>query len=141
MATSANIGRWKFRKATTGSPATFNNIEEVYSISNVGQTAELVDVTNFDSDAGTKEFITGLKEGAEITVESRYVPAATQQLAMVTAIEAGTNIQFQVAYVGVSPEKTWTFAGVPLGYVIGPSATEANSISFTVKISGDITRA
>lgn len=141
MATQANIGRWKFRKATTGSPATFNDLEEVYEIGGIGVSGETMDVTNFDSPPGYKEFIPGLKEGEEVTVSCRFIPAATHQNAMRAAVETGTNIQFQVAYVGVSPEKTWTFAGSPLGYTEGPSATEANSVTFRVKISGDISRA
>lgn len=139
MPTQANISRWKFRKATAASPATYNDIEEVFSISGLGKTNELVDVTNFDSPVGTKEFIAGLADGSEINVEANYIPNAAQQDAMVAAVNAGTTINFQVAYVGVSPEETFSFAGVPLSWSVSPSPTQQNTISFTVKVSGDIT--
>jgi predicted secreted protein len=139
MATSANISKFKFKKATTGSPATYNDVEEVMSISGVGKNNELVDVTNFDSPAGTKEYIAGLADGSEISVECNYVPAATHQAAMISSVDAGETINFQVSYTGSSPDETWSFAGVCLGWELQPSPTEQNKIVFTVKISGDIT--
>jgi len=139
MATSANISRWKFRKATTASPAAYDDIEEVFSISGLGKTNELIDVTNFDSPVGTKEFIAGLADGEEITVECNFVQAAVVQTAMKVAVNTGTNINFQIAYIGVSPEETFSFVGTPLSWVVTPSPTQQNTMTFTVKISGDIT--
>lgn len=137
--TQANISQWKFRKATVGSPATYNDVEEVFGISGLGKTNELIDVTNFDSPVGSKEFIAGLAEGDEITIECNFISGATEQEAMIAAINAGVNINFQVAYVGISPEDTFSFAGVPLGWTVAPSPTQQNTITFTVKISGNIT--
>lgn len=139
MATSANISNFKFKKATAASPASYNAIEEVLSISGVGKNNELVDVTNFDSPAGTKEYIAGLADGSEITVEANYVPNATHQTALIASVDAGETINFQVAYTAVSPDETWSFAGVCLGWEVAPSPTEQNRITFTIKISGDIT--
>jgi hypothetical protein len=136
--TQANIGYFKFRLGSGGSPETFADIEEAFSISGVGKTREQQDATNFDS-AGNREYIPGLADGNDITVECNYIPSATQQAAMIAAVEAGTNMNFQVACTGVSPEETWTFAASPLSWVINPSVDGRNTISFMVKISGDIT--
>lgn len=136
--TQANIGYFKFRMGDGASSETFADIEEAFSISGVGKTREQVDVTNFDS-AGNREYIGGLADGNEVTVECNYIPGATQQEALIAAVEAGANRNFQVAYTAESPEETWSFAGSPLAWVINPSVDGRNSISFTVKISGDIT--
>jgi hypothetical protein len=139
--TAANISRWEFRLGDTASPTDYNDVEECYNISGLGKTNNLVDVTNFDSPAGTMEYIAGLADGEEITVECNRIPTAsppTEQQNMITAVNAQSNRQFQIAYVGVSPEETFTFTGVPLSWVLAPSPTERNSISFRVKISGDI---
>ena len=138
MTTSANISKFKIRKATTGSPATYNAIEEVMSISGVGVNNELIDVTNFDSPANSKEYIAGLADGAEIQIEANFVQGATQQTALKAAVAAGDTLNFQVAYTGVSPEETWSFAAVCLGWELVPSPTEQNKIQFTLKISGSI---
>lgn len=138
MATQANISRWKFYISSTASPMAFDAVEEVFSISGLGKTNNLVDVTNFDSPEGTMEYIAGLADGQEITVECNYIPGATQQSAMISAVDAGTNRSFRVSYIGSSPDEQFTFDGVPLSWVVVPSATERNTIQFTVKISGDI---
>jgi len=139
--TSATISNWQFEVGTAASPQVLTSIEEVYSVSGVGKQNELIDVTNFDSPAGTKEFIAGLAEGSEITVEANYIPGATHQPVVMTAVDNGETRLCRVRYTGTSPEKTFSFSGVCLGYEIGPSPTSQNTITFTFKISGDITRA
>ena len=138
MATAANISRWKAYLGSAGSPVTYTAIEEVFNISGLGATNDLVDVTSFDSPTGTKEFIGGLADGQEVTVEANYISSATQQLAMVSAVVAKVNRQFRVSYVGVSPAKTYTFACAPISYEVVPSVDNKNVIRFVVKISGAI---
>jgi hypothetical protein len=137
--TDANIGYFRFKLGDGASTEVFSTIEEAFSISGVGKTRELVDVTSFDSN-GNREFIGGLADGQEITVECNYVPAATVQAAMIAAVEAGLNRNFQVVdETAGSPVKTYAFTASPLSWVINPSVDSRNTITFTVKISGDIT--
>lgn len=139
--TAATIGKWKAYLGS-GSPITYTNaIEETFEISGVGQTNDLLDVTNFDSPSGTKEYIGGLADGQEVTIRANFVPGATYQAAMVSAVGAKTNIQFRVSYVGVSPAKTWTFTATPISWVLEPSVDNKNVIAFVVKISGAIVAA
>ena len=139
MATLANISQWKIRKATIASPAVFVAIEEVFAIGGFGKDNELVDVTNFDSPLNSKEFIAGLADGAEITIECNFVQGGTQQTALKTAVESGLTLQFQAAYTGVSPEETFTFAAVCKAWSIEPATQDKNTITFVIKISGNIT--
>ncbi len=136
--TAATIGKWKAYLGSTGSPVTYNAIEEVFGISGLGQKNDLQDVTNFDSPAGTKEFIGGNAEGQEVTIEANYISSATQQLAMIAAVAAKSNRQFRVSYVGVSPAKTYTFTCTPISWEVVPSVDNKNTIRFVVKISGAI---
>lgn len=135
MTTSANISNFKFRLGSAGSPQTFAAIEEVFDISGAGQTNDLEQVTNFDSPTGQHEYIGGLADGDEVTVQANFVPAATNQKALVAAVAAKVNRDFQIAYIGVSPEVVMEFEGVPLHWSIVPSPTNKNVIQFRVKIS------
>jgi hypothetical protein len=142
--TAANISRWKFRLGSTASPPDFSPIEEAFSISGLGKTNQLIDVTNFDSPVGTMEYIAGLADGAEITIECNRIPnesPPTVQQELIAAVDAQESRAFQVAYIGVSPEETFDFEGVCLSWTVAPATTDKNTISFTVKISGDIIRA
>jgi len=141
MTTLANISRWQFLLGTAASPQVLTAIEEVYSVSPVGKSNQLVDVTNFDSPAGTKEFIAGLAEGDEITVEANFIPGATMQTAAMTAVDSGATRKARLTYTGSSPNKTWSFDAVCMSYGVQPSPTERNTIRFTFKITGSVTRA
>ena len=130
MATLATIGKW----AVTIDAAA---LEEVISVSGLGKTNDTIEVTNFDSDPGTKEYIPGLAEGAEVNIECNYIPAAAGQVALIAAVNAGSNVAVVLTYD--TNVKTYTFQAAATSWSVVPSATEQNRIEFTVKISGDIT--
>lgn len=140
--TAAFKGGLSFKLGNTASPIVYSTVEEVKSMSGLGKTNPLVDATSHDSTA--REYISGLADGQEITIEClRVHTASSVQDDMITAANAGTNRSFQVVLTDASTSpnltKTYTFTGTPLSWVITPSFEDANMISFTVKISGDIT--
>ena len=130
MATAADIGKWALTIDATP-------IEEILSLSGVGQSNNLLDVTNFDSGL-TMEYIPGLADGAEISIEANRIDAAAGQAALIAGVKAKTTNAFILTYDSAT---TYTFNGVCLSYEIQPSQTEQNKLSFSVKISGDITEA
>jgi hypothetical protein len=138
--TAATISRWKFYLQNNASPQVLVALEEVFNVSRIGKTNSLVDVTNFDSPVGTREYIAGLADGDEFTVECNYYPSATNQGMAMTAVDAGATRNMRLNYTGTSPEKKWSASVVCLSYGVVPSATERNTISFTFKISGDVSR-
>lgn len=139
--TSATISNWQMEVGTAASPQVLTAIEEVFSVSGIGKTNNLVDVTNFDSPTGTMEYIAGLADGSEFSVEANYIPGATHQPVVMTAVDNGDTRLARLRYTGTSPEKTFSFSAVCIGYEVGPSNTDKNTITFTFKISGEITRA
>ena len=74
MTTNAFVGEIYLYRGD-GSPATYTKVCQVFSISGVGQTNALVDATTFCS-AGSREYVGGLADGTEITVEANYESAA-----------------------------------------------------------------
>lgn len=130
------------RQNITTSPIAYEAIEEVRSLSGLGKTNPLIDTTSMESTA--MEYIAGLAEGSELTIEClRVHTASSKQDNLITDIDNAATSNFQVVLTdnSVSPvlTKTYTFAGVCLSWTITPSYSDANMISFTVKITGDIT--
>lgn len=115
----------------------FNTIGEVLSMSGLGKTNPLVEVTSFDSSA--REYIAGLADGTEITLECNYLPADTQQQGLIADVDSGTVRNMQVAITDGTTPKQFDFAVTPLSWVINPSFDDKNTITFTLKISGAIT--
>lgn len=134
--TAATIANRKIRYESVASPQTFTDIPEVLDISGFGVSSDLVETTNLDS-AGTREYISGLADGAEFDVECNHLDGNTAQEAIKTA--QGTTINMQYARTDVSPETTGNFAAVVLAWEEIPSVSEQNRITFRFKITGAIT--
>lgn len=128
------------KRGDGGSPESFGSVGEVYSMSGLGKTNALVDVTNFDSD-GSREYIGGLSDGQEITVECNYLPANSQQNNLKSDVNNKTNRNLEIEITDGTTTKTFSFAVTPLSWVLNPSVDDKNTISFTLKITGDITEA
>jgi len=117
-------------------PEVFTLFPEVTSMSGLGKTNPLVEVTNFDSTA--KEYIAGLAGGTEVTLEANYLPADTQQQGLIADVDAGLNRNFEILITDGTTPKTYAVTFTCLSWVINPSYDDKNTISFTLKISGDI---
>jgi len=115
----------------------FTAISEVLSMSGLGKTNPLVEVTSFDSTG--REYIAGLADGTEITLECNYLPADTQQQGLISDVDAGTIRNLQVVITDGTTPLTYSFAVTPLSWVINPSFDDKNTLTFTLKISGAIT--
>lgn len=138
--TQATLGNFRFEIGTNASPSVLTNLEEVIDVSELGESLDLLDVTNWDSPAGTKEFIAGLAEGDEFTVECNFIPgAATHQKTIRGA--KGSTLPCRLTYLGSSPNMVWTADVVVMKYTLGPSQAQQNRITFTFKISGGLNEA
>lgn len=120
------------------SPEVFSTIEEVNSLSGFGVTNPLIDATSHDSTA--REYIAGLPDGAELTVECNRVHTASNiQDDVKTAVDAGSTRNFRIALTDGTTAKQYDFSAVCLSWAETPSYDDKNMISFTLKISGSIT--
>jgi predicted secreted protein len=67
-----------FQRATNLSPGTtFETIANVTNIGGPERTRETIDVTAHDSPGGWMQFLGGLKDGGEISLDINYDPAET----------------------------------------------------------------
>lgn len=143
--TAAFLGGVVFqRKNISVSPNAYETIEENAALSGLGVANPLVDVTSHDSAA--REYIAGLSDGSEITLECNYIQTASnKQLNLISDVENKLTSGFLLTMTdtSVSPDtvKTFTFDAVCLSYAIAPSFDDKHMISFTLKISGAIARA
>ncbi|MFA5374127.1 MAG: phage tail tube protein [Candidatus Omnitrophota bacterium] len=70
----------------------YRKILELTNISGPAQSRDMIEVTNHDSANGFKEYIAGLIDGGEITMEGNFVAGdAAGQIAFNTDLQAGTS--------------------------------------------------
>lgn len=127
--TAATIGDWVFSHAAA-------ELEEVLTLTGLGKSNSLVDATNFQSPAGTMEYIAGLADGSEITVTCNYIHDGIAQLALVADVDSQATAAFTLAN---GANTTYSFSAVCMSYSVVPSVTDQNQIEFGLKVSGDIT--
>lgn len=139
--TSAFLNGTSIKYVDTTLSPNARSIPEVKSLSGLGQTNPLVDATSFDSSA--REYIAGLPDGEEITLECIYIPDNVVQVAMRNAVVAKATKALRIVTTNTvtSPNgvETFNFSVVMLGWVLNPSFDDVNTVTFTMKISGAIT--
>ena len=131
------VGKIFFERGDDGSPTAYTRICPVFSISGLGKTNSLEDVTTFCSD-GTREYIAGLADGKEITVQANYDQTDADIAALINDVESSRTGPYRVVVEQASPNKAFQFFLVALDWELQPSVDSKNIVSFTFKISGSI---
>lgn len=131
-------GGFTFKIGDGAGSEVFTALEGMRGAPQIGKTNPLIDTTDFDSTG--REYIAGLADGSELTIDCKKdLAAGTQQSVLVGHVNAGTNVNCQATWTDGSDSTTFDFAVTALGYTNQPSYEDVNMISFTLKISGDIT--
>lgn len=138
MTTKAFVGKVFLEVGNGASPEVFTRYCEMTSLGGLGQLNSLVDVTTFCS-GGSKEYVGGLADGKEVTVEANYDPDNATQAALIAGVKAKSTLHFEVVVEDDSPATVFSFHGAMLGWEMVPNISAQNKVSFTFKISGDIT--
>lgn len=131
------INGWTFNRGQgDGPPETFGHIPKVEGLGGLGQTNPLVRVTNFDSDA--EEYIAGLADGSEFSLDCIRLLGNAQQEAMIQDVRDKANRNLKFENTDGTTVQTYSFNVVCTGFELQPSYDDKNGISFKYKISGDI---
>lgn len=135
---SVKVGGIYFERGDDASPVAYTRMCDVFSISGLGETNALVETTTFCSN-GNREYIGGLADGAEITIEANYDDSDSGLTQLINDAKAKTIHDYRVVVEdGGSPQTTLTFEAIPLSWTLNPSVDDRNTITYTYKISGPI---
>jgi predicted secreted protein len=127
--------------AVSGYGITFDkggtDVAEVTRISGVGINRETIEVTHLSSDNEWKEFIFGLKEGTDITIDYNFLPTNSTHKAIITDIIAGTSATYTTTLADTS---TFAATMLPFNFTLGDLvAADKLSASAQFKITGAVT--
>ena len=120
------------------SPEVFTTISEVKSIDGPGGQANEIDVTDLNS--SSKEFVLGLQDEGDITLDLSYIPKDTQHALLRSRRASGDIGNFRLTFTD-SPATTWTFAALVKGLSISNGVDAITAGSITLRVSGSITEA
>lgn len=105
-------------------------IAEIKSISGPSLSRNTIDATNMDSANGWKEFIGGLKDAGEVSIECNFLPTNATQKAAYTDLGDGSVDAYSIVWSD-SGGTTWTFNAICVGF--DPKAELDGALSATMK--------
>ena len=109
-------------------------IGEITNISGLSLSLETIDVTSHDSDDAYREFVAGLIEGGEFTIEGNHIPADAGQQEILTHLNARDVRDMTVVY---PDDSDWALSAVCTAYSAADAPVDGKlSFSATFKISG-----
>lgn len=120
--------------AMDNNTATFTDVGELTSIDLLDIEVDSIDVSSHDSTGQWREFVAGMKDGGELTMEVNYDPAAHGTLFSAIGVEQGHRITLPDGGAA-----TITFDGFISGMSAQAPYDDKLSASVTVKVTGAIT--
>lgn len=134
MATNAAIGFGTLLKRGDGeSPEVFTALAEVTAINGFDLSKDTQDATHMGSTARYREFISGLRDAGEISVEVNFVPDGTTLDNAMTDYEADVARNYQIVWVDTSE---FEFSGICTGVSTAAAVGDKMAATFTYKLTG-----
>lgn len=92
MTTDAMLGFATLFKTGNGAiPEIFTALAEVTSVTPPAMSRDSIDATHEESPEGYREFIPGLKDGGEVSLELNFIPGSTTSDDLLAEFDATTN--------------------------------------------------
>jgi predicted secreted protein len=135
MASNAfsGVGTKLWRKdPTTG----WGALAEVNNISGPSESRDTIDVTSLDSTGGYREFITGFKDGGELTFTMNMANAEYDKLR--TDFDTDTAREYKVELPD-SDESIFSFSGLVTNIPLSVSPDDKVTVDVTIKVTGQVT--
>lgn len=127
------------KRTNSDSPVTYTTIANVENIEGPGFTSEDIEVTSHDSPNRFKEWVAGLKDGAELKMDINWDPSAVTHESLLDDYDAASSKAYQLVWP-TSPTITWTFSAYIKEFTPKAPVAGKLSASVTYKIAGAVTR-
>lgn len=137
MSTDAKIGHGTlFQIQNIGdSPDNWDSIAEVVSVTPPSLTRDAIDATHSESPEKWREFIPGLRDGGEVTLEVNFIPGGLGTAAILATFNSDDRINARIQFPD-SPVTTWQFTAFITAFNPEAPFDDKMSASVTFKLSG-----
>lgn len=135
MTTAASIGYGSLLEISTDGGSNWDEIAEVFSITPPSSSVDIVDVTHMQSPGRDREFILGLNDPGEASMELNFVPGSDTDALLLEIKGAYAPVKCRITWPNAV---AWTFDGLLTGYE--PSAPNDDKMTATVtfKVTGSV---
>lgn len=127
----------QFRRGNGATPTeVFTTIANVTSISGPERSRDTIEVTSHDSPDQWKEFIGGLKDGGELSLDINYDPAETTHDLDDDFDDVDPRSYKIVILPGTDDEHTWSIKGILTNLSDEFPSDDKMARTMTVKVTG-----
>lgn len=112
-----------------------SEIAELTDVSFSGLTAETVDISSMDSPDQFREYVAGMRDGGEISVEGNFA-GATETNVLVALLAAGTKTTGATIAYPTTPAATLTFDCYVTAYEVTAPYEDKIGFTATLKVTG-----
>lgn len=122
-----------FQRGDGAGPEVFTSVADTTNISGPGLSRETIDVTSHSSPDAWMEFIGGLKDGGEVSLDVNYAPAMHDVL--IGDFDDVDPRNYRVVFP--DPDTTtWSFKAVMTGFESEAPYDDKLAATITFKVSG-----
>lgn len=121
-----------FQIEDTVTPGTFISVAHVTNVTAPAIERETLDVTAHDSANGYMEFLGGLKNGGEVSIELNYDPTAHDSL--VAHMDTSDPLNYKIKWPGALGE--WAFTAVMTGFAPEAPYDDKLTAEVSFQVSG-----
>lgn len=106
-------------------------------ITNIGGPSvktDIIEVSNHDSADGYRDYVAGMHDGGELSLDVRYIPGdLTGQKYFLADLHSGTERQ---VVISLPDSSTWTFNAIATGFEPSMNYDADLVTSLTMKVTG-----
>lgn len=121
------------KRGDGGTPEIFTEIADPTGISGPGLSRETIDVTSHGSPDQWMEFVGGLKDGGEVSLDINYQPSLHDTL--VDDFDDAAPRNYQIVFPDAD-STTWGFKAIMTGFEPDAPYDDKLSASLTFKVTG-----
>lgn len=134
--TNAKIGFGAlFKIESLDSPNVMITVGEITSIKPPSVSRDAVDATHSESPEGWREFIAGLKDGGEASVDLNFVPGGAGITMLLRELGVDTVTACAIT-LPTTPAYSWTFDAILTGFEPDIPIDDKMSATATFKVTG-----
>jgi predicted secreted protein len=131
----ASIGYGTLLEVSTDNGATWAAVAEVTNITPPSDTVDSVDVTHMQSPNRTREFIPGLADPGECSMEMNFVPGSATDVQLRTLKASGTKAKWRITWPNAV---IWVFSGFITGVEATGPVDDKMGVTATIKVTGAV---
>ena len=137
MSTSARMGYGTLFKTGNGaSPEVFTTLAETTSITLPAMARDTIEATHNESGGAWREFIAGLKDGGEISLELNFVPGGSAALALTAEMDLDGTLAVKNRQILFPDGSYFSFSGILTSFEPDAPLDDKMAASVTFKVSG-----